>query len=210
MAFAGRTDAGVHARGQVASFLTRRPYEADVFVRGLNHWLPDDIAVRRAAEVPLDFDVRRRARRRLYRYLIYNDPVPSPLLRGRAWHVAEPLDVGAMARAAACLVGRHDFAAFAEKLANPRASTVRTVYRFELRRRGRLLVLLMEAGVLPAPSGAAHGRAAGGGGPGAADAGRVRGDAAGGAPGSGRPGGSAAGALPDAGNLYRFEPGRRD
>ena len=146
VAFAGRTDAGVHARGQVASFLTRAPYEADVFVRGLNRWLPDDIAVRRAAEAPLDFDPRRRARRRLYRYLIYNDPVPSPLLRGRAWHVAEPLDIGAMARAAACLVGRHDFAAFAEKLANPRASTVRTVYRFEMRRRGRLLVLLMEAG----------------------------------------------------------------
>ncbi len=144
-AFAGRTDAGVHARGQVASFLTQAPYEIDVFVRGLNHWLPEDIAVRRALEAPLDFDPRRRARRRLYRYLIYNEPAPSPLLRSRAWHVAEPLDTGAMAEAAACLVGRHDFAAFAGEPDGPRASTVRTVYRLELRRRGCLIILLMEA-----------------------------------------------------------------
>jgi len=146
VALAGRTDAGVHARGQVASFPTGAPYDIGAFVGGLNRWLPDDIAVRRAAEVPPDFDPRRRARRRLYRYLIYNDPVPSPLLRGRAWHLEEPLDMGAMAQAAASLVGRHDFAAFAAELANPRASTVRTVYRIELRRRGRLLVLLTEAG----------------------------------------------------------------
>ncbi len=145
VAFAGRTDAGVHARGQVASFLTGAPYDVEVFVRGLNRWLPDDIAVRRALEVPQAFDVRRRARRRGYRYLIYNSPVPSPLSRNRAWHIAEPLDVGAMARAAACLVGRHDFAAFAGSLANPVASTVRTVYGFAVRRRGRLVIFEVEA-----------------------------------------------------------------
>ena len=63
-AFAGRTDAGVHARGQVASFLTRRPFNVAVFVKGLNHWLPAEIAVRRACEIAPDFDVRRRARKR--------------------------------------------------------------------------------------------------------------------------------------------------
>ena len=144
-AFAGRTDAGCHARGQVASLLTRRPHDVEVFVKGLNHWLPDDIAVRQAVEVPLDFDVRRRARRRLYRYLVDNGPARSPLLRQRSWRVAEPLDLGAMTMAAACLVGRHGFAAFAGSLGDARASTVRTVYRLDVRRSGRLVVFDMEA-----------------------------------------------------------------
>ena len=145
VAFAGRTDAGVHARGQVASFLTWRPFGAMVFVDGLNYWLPDDIAVRRAREVALEFDVRRRARGRLYRYLVYNDRAPSPLLRQRAWHVKQPLDVAAMRQAAAYLVGRHDFAAFAAGLERPGASTVRTVHRFDVRRSGRLVSFEAEA-----------------------------------------------------------------
>jgi tRNA pseudouridine38-40 synthase len=144
-AFAGRTDAGVHARGQVASFLTRRPFDATVLVDGLNYWLPDDIAVRGAREVALDFDVRRRARRRLYRYLVYNGRAPSPLLRRRAWHVKQPLDVPAMQQAAACLVGRHDFAAFAGSLERPETTTVRTMHRFDVRRLGRLVSFEAEA-----------------------------------------------------------------
>lgn len=139
VAFAGRTDAGVHARGQVASFLTWRPFDATVFVDGLNYWLPDDIAVRRAYDVALDFDVRRHASGRLYRYLVYNDRAPSPLLRQRAWHVKQPLDVAVMQRAAECLVGRHDFAAFAGALERPGASTVRTVRMFAVEEAGRLV-----------------------------------------------------------------------
>jgi len=142
---ASRTDAGVHARGQVASFLTRRPFDASVFVDGLNYWLPDDIAVRGAREVALDFDVRRRARRRLYRYLVYNGRAPSPLLRRRAWHVKQPLDVPAMQHAVACLVGRHDFAAFAGSLERPETTTVRTMHRFDVRRLGRLVSFEAEA-----------------------------------------------------------------
>jgi tRNA pseudouridine38-40 synthase len=144
-AFAGRTDAGCHARGQVASFLTRRPHDIEVFVRGLNYWLPDDVAVRQAVEVPPRFDVRRRARRRLYRYLVDNGPARSPLLRQRAWHVGEPLDLEAMQEAAICLVGRHDFGAFAGSLEEAGASTVRTVYGLEVRRSGRLIAFDMEA-----------------------------------------------------------------
>ena len=144
-AFAGRTDAGVHARGQVASFLTRRPFDATVFVDGLNYWLPDDIAVRGAREVALDFDVRRRARRRLYRYLVYDGRARLPLLRQRAWHVKQPLDVAAMQEAAACLVGRLDFAAFAGSLESPGGSTVRTIHRFDVRRFGRLVSFEAEA-----------------------------------------------------------------
>jgi len=144
-AFAGRTDAGVHARGQVASFLTRRPFDAKVFVDGLNYWLPDDIAVRAAREVAVDLDVRRRASRRLYRYLVYNDRAPSPLLRERAWHVKEPLDAAAMQQAAACLVGKHDFAAFAGSMEKPDAGTVRTMHRFDVRLAGLIIAFEAEA-----------------------------------------------------------------
>ena len=141
-AFAGRTDAGVHACGQVASFVTASRLESEVFVRGLNHWLPDDIAVQRALEVPPDFDARRRARSREYRYLVLNSAAPSPLLRAFTWQVAERLDVEAMREAASHLVGRHDFAAFAGPVAG---STVRSVRRCELKSLGRLLALHMEA-----------------------------------------------------------------
>lgn len=145
VAFAGRTDAGVHARGQVASFLTGSTHPTDVFERGLNRWLPVDIAVRRARETALGFDPRRQARRRTYRYLVYNDRSQSPLLRGRAWHVAEPLDVEAMARAAALLVGKRDFAAFAESASTAGSSTIREMYRCEVRRRREVVAVLMEA-----------------------------------------------------------------
>ena len=144
-AFAGRTDAGVHARGQVASFLTQRPFDVTVFVDGLNYWLPEDIGVRGAREVAGDFDVRRRASKRFYRYLVYNGHAPSPLLRQRTWHVKEPLDQAAMQQAAAYLVGRHDFAAFAGNLGKAEASTVRTMHRFDVRSRGRLITFEAEA-----------------------------------------------------------------
>jgi len=113
VAFAGRTDAGVHALGQVAAFDTGAAIAVDAFERGLNHFLPADIAVKRARDVPHAFDPRRDARNRTYAYRIDNRPVRSPLLRDRAWHVDRPLDVPAIARAARRLEGAHDFAAFA-------------------------------------------------------------------------------------------------
>ena len=141
-AFASRTDAGVHARGQVASFLTAFRHQPEVFVRGLNHWLPDDIAVQRALEVPLDFDVRRRAHSREYRYLLLNSPARSPLLRGFTWQVAGRLAVEVMREAASLLVGRHDFASFAGPVAG---GTVRSLRRCEMEAQGPLLALHMEA-----------------------------------------------------------------
>jgi tRNA pseudouridine38-40 synthase len=141
-AFAGRTDAGVHARGQVASFVTGSRHEPETFVRGLNYWLPADIAVQRALEVRLDFDVRRRARSREYRYLVLNSPLPSPLLQAFTWQVAEQLDAEAMREAASSLVGRHDFAAFAGPVAG---STVRSLHRCGLDTQGRLLFVHMKA-----------------------------------------------------------------
>ena len=142
VAFAGRTDAGVHAKGQVAAFTTTSHLATEVFVRGLNAWLPEQIAVRRAAEVPDGFDPRRHAASRTYRYTIYNAPVRSPLWRADAWHVAEPLDTEAMQQAAAALAGEHDFAAFSRREG---VSTIRCARRSEVARRGSLVTVELEA-----------------------------------------------------------------
>ena len=136
VAFAGRTDAGVHARGQVAAFTTASSLAAKTFVRGLNAWLPAEIAVRRALDVSEDFDPRRHAGSRTYRYTIYNDPVRSPLWRGRAWQVGAPLDAAAMQRAARSLVGERDFAAFSRREG---VSTVRRIHRCQVARTGRVI-----------------------------------------------------------------------
>jgi len=111
-AVAGRTDAGVHALGQVACFRTDARLSLDRIRKGLNALLPDDMAVVEAAEVPERFDPRRHATGKLYRYLIWNRPSRPALLRHRAWHVREPLDRVAMRAAAGVLRGEHDFAAF--------------------------------------------------------------------------------------------------
>jgi len=139
-AFAGRTDAGVHARGQVASFLSKTRLDADTLCRALNAWLPEDVAVLAVAEAPVDFEVRRDALRRHYRYVIDNRPARPALERERAWHVATPLDVEAMAEAARRLVGRRDFAAFAGRLERSESSSVRELQRFDVRRRGPTVV----------------------------------------------------------------------
>jgi len=109
---AGRTDAGVHAYGQVASFTLVRETPADVVVRSLNHKLPAEIRVRSAEEVPDSFHARFDATSKTYRYHLWNGDVMNPFQRAYAWHVPGLLDVGAMSEAAACVVGRHDFAAF--------------------------------------------------------------------------------------------------
>ena len=141
---AGRTDAGVHALGQVASFTTDHTIPLEGLQRGLNSLLPDDICVRKAEETPADFDARRSARRKIYRYTLMNGPVPDVLLRDRAWHVREPLDVTAMAEAARSLVGRHDFAAFQAADKKKRSST-RVMRRAAVYRRpGRLVEVEVE------------------------------------------------------------------
>jgi tRNA pseudouridine38-40 synthase len=128
-AFAGRTDAGVHALGQVAAFDTVATIGIESFVSGLNHFLPADIAVKQAVEVAADFDPRRQAKNRVYAYRIDNRPVRSPLLRDRVWQVDRPLDVVAMRRAARQLEGAHDFAAFAAPFDG---RTERTLRRCEI------------------------------------------------------------------------------
>ncbi len=109
---AGRTDAGVHARGQVCSFPEASPLPVAAYVKGMNALLPEDVAVRDASIEPEGFDARRSARGKRYRYAIQNVETRAPLGRRYAWQVFRPLDVAAMRAAAAPLVGRHDFAAF--------------------------------------------------------------------------------------------------
>jgi tRNA pseudouridine38-40 synthase len=110
---AGRTDAGVHALGQVAHFDLLRAREPDTIRDALNaHLRPQPIAVLAAEAVPPDFDARRTAVRRHYLYRIINRRPDLALDRGRAWRVPRPLDAAAMHAAAQCLVGRHDFTTF--------------------------------------------------------------------------------------------------
>ena len=112
VAGAGRTDAGVHALGQVAGFTLARELGADAVLRALNAYLPPTIRIVRAEEVSTSFHPRFAARAKTYRYQLWNGDILSPFEHGRAWHVPGPLDVEAMRAAARLLEGRHDFAAF--------------------------------------------------------------------------------------------------
>jgi tRNA pseudouridine38-40 synthase len=139
VAFAGRTDAGVHARGQVASFVTSSRLDGPTLQRALNAWLRDDVVVRAVSEVEMDFDPRRDGRQRHYRYVIDNGAVRPALDRGRAWHVPGALNLEAMSAATQAIVGRHDFAAFASRLEDPGASTVRELSCFTVDRKAERL-----------------------------------------------------------------------
>ncbi|MGH7229823.1 MAG: tRNA pseudouridine(38-40) synthase TruA [Nitrospiraceae bacterium] len=109
---AGRTDSGVHAIGQVASFRTDRLMAPSQWVKALNAILPSDISVRSADHTPDDFHARYSARAKVYRYRILNRRERSALSKQRAWHVRKRLDVEAMREGAARLIGRHDFSSF--------------------------------------------------------------------------------------------------
>lgn len=135
---ASRTDAGVHARGQVANLHTSSPMPVDNLRRAIQDRLPEDVAIVQAREVPPDFHATRAARGKLYRYRLYHAsarPVEH-LLNRYCWHVWYRLDLDVMRAAAAALIGQHDFAGFANQ-GSPRASTVRTIQRIEIERRAR-------------------------------------------------------------------------
>jgi tRNA pseudouridine38-40 synthase len=145
VAFAGRTDAGVHAEGQVASFVTESSMDGETMRRALNAWLPEDVVVKAVADVAPDFDPRRTAVRRRYRYEIDNRLVRPALDRLRAWHVVPRLNEALMAQAASLLLGQRDFVAFASKLEDDQASTVRNLQRFEVVRTGEGVTCVVEA-----------------------------------------------------------------
>jgi len=139
----GRTDAGVHALGQVANFFTDKDYHPYKILRGLNALTPRDITVKAVEIVDDSFDARRDGRSRLYEYLILNRSTPSPFYRHRAWHVHEPLDAEMMANAVECLIGEHDFSSFRAAHCDA-PHPIRTIYQTRLDRRGELLVFTIE------------------------------------------------------------------
>ena len=141
---AGRTDAGVHATGQVVAFDTDAGHSTETIVAALNSHLPEDIAVKAAHRVGSDFDPRRHALSRRYRYTVHCGPTPSPLTRRTAYHVKHRLDAGRMRRAAGLFIGAHDFARFAGPLSVPGASTVREVYGAEVRQDGDIIHIEVE------------------------------------------------------------------
>jgi tRNA pseudouridine38-40 synthase len=140
----GRTDTGVHAVGQVVNFYSNTHHAPDVLVRALNAHLPADVVVKAAADVSQAFDANRDARRKLYRYVIHDGPAADPFRRRYCWHSRHRLDAEAMRQAAEPLRGRHDFHSFETNWPN-RMSSVRTITRLTVRRRGDWIRLDVEA-----------------------------------------------------------------
>ncbi len=143
---ASRTDAGVHARGQVVSFWTTSTIPLKSYIDGLNHYLPRDIAVQEAFKTEQPYDVRRRAVSREYRYCILNRRVRSPMRQGFTCRVNGPLDTAAMNRACEALIGRHDFASFVSSAETARQKrTVRDVFKAEITQDGDMIVFSIVA-----------------------------------------------------------------
>lgn len=138
----GRTDAGVHALGQVAHFeTTRTNLSARQWLRALNAHLPPTIRVLACVRAPASFHARFGAVGKMYRYRIYAGEVLPPLELGRCWPVHKPLDFETMKEAAQLFVGRHDFAAFAANRGKVNEDTVRTIERIAVSRKGPLIEL---------------------------------------------------------------------
>ena len=141
---AGRTDQGVHALGQVAVFSTGSELSCERLIGGLNHFLPDDIAVHAAYDVPAGFDPRRDALSRVYRYTFLQQGIRSPLGERYAYRVSEPTDDEAMRVALRSLEGEHDFACLSGQVTSDK-STVRRVYATKLWREDSLTRFEVEA-----------------------------------------------------------------
>jgi len=141
----GRTDAGVHALGQVVHFMTRSQLDPGVVEKGLNSLLPDDIFVREAVYVGEDFHARYSARRKRYEYRILNTTIPDIFQRRYVWHIRKKLDNEEIRRGLSLVLGEHDFSAFRSSGSGNR-NPVRTMYHAELiEGNGGLVRILMEA-----------------------------------------------------------------
>ena len=142
---ASRTDAGVHARAQVVSFRTESLHSPEVFIKGLNYYLPKDIAVREAYKAGDSFNVRREAVSREYEYCILNSVARSPLRQNYCHLVPGHLAIDAMDRASKSLIGEHDFASFVNNKEAAAKGTVRRITRAEWRREGEMVIFSIEA-----------------------------------------------------------------
>ena len=140
----GRTDAGVHALGQVVHFFTASRHAPEVFVKALNAMLPADVRVLAASEVPQSFHATLDAKTKRYRYVIDNGRIADPFGLRYAYHVYHRLDDAAMARAGEALKGRHDFRSFETNWPN-RTSSVRTITDLDVTREGDVVRVEVEA-----------------------------------------------------------------
>jgi tRNA pseudouridine38-40 synthase len=137
---ASRTDAGVHAKGQVVSFRTGSSLPEATFITGLNHYLPEDIAVRAAYRVDDSFHVQRDAISREYGYCVLNSQTRSPLGRVTSYLVSGRLDVEAMNKACRLLLGEHDLASFASRMEVGERNTLKNILRAGVARDGEMVV----------------------------------------------------------------------
>lgn len=136
----GRTDAGVHALGQVATFKTATRIPNQNLMRVLNHNLPEDITVKHLEEVAMDYHARYNACGKHYQYRIYNAPLRRSLLRNYNWHVKTPLNIDAMLKAIPHLVGEKDFRCFMA-MGSTAKTTVRNVYEIDAYHKDEFLVI---------------------------------------------------------------------
>ena len=142
-----RTDTGVHALGMVVHFevpRTESSMSSRKLALALNAWLPEDVRVLQAARAAKDFHARFGATGKQYRYFVWNHSSMNPLLRSTAWHVPRPLQLSAMRRAARCFLGEHDFRSVAANPGYAKKSSVRKLWRCDVKKSGPLLTFIIE------------------------------------------------------------------
>ena len=137
---ASRTDAGVHARGNIAALDTASTIPAERFAYAVNPLLPEDIVVLKSEEVPQDWHPRYQNSVKTYEYRILNREMPDPLKRKYTWHVSFPLDIDKMREAAEHLKGQHDFRSFCS-VHTAVKSTVRTIYTLDIVKSGDEIII---------------------------------------------------------------------
>ncbi len=140
----GRTDAGVHALGQVVNFKTAAEMDAKAWLGALNHFLPVEMRALEASEEPEEFSARYSAKGKQYGYIVLNRYIPSPLKRNYSWHVPMPLDIEAMKEGAAHLLGEHDFTSFRAVHCDA-VNPVRTLRLLEIQLDGNRVFFSLEA-----------------------------------------------------------------
>ena len=133
----GRTDSGVHAKGYVANFKTSSKIDLECIQKGANSYLPADIVVLKIQKANNDFHARFSAKKKHYRYSIWNSEIRSPLQQRFATQYIYDLDVNKMQKAAQVLVGKHDFKSFGAKCAD-KENTVRTIFDLKVKKKGNL------------------------------------------------------------------------
>lgn len=134
----GRTDAGTHARGQVANFKTHADIELTELLATINHQLPRDIVIKNVEEAPERFHARYNATGKQYSYYVWNDTIPSAFERNYSFHYPQPLDLNLMNEACEKLLGKHDFIGFSA-LKKTKKSTTRTIEKLSIEQEGSLL-----------------------------------------------------------------------